>query len=221
MLWPENNIPLLYQTRLNGSRLLRWGLLYAGLLPIMFLLFSALATLGGRLEFVRYDLLVRFPWMPFLVASLVLGLVLTALAAWETLRNNRMWNEFFKPESFGPLLDRGFFLDRYGLHGFWKGLPLSIYYEKETLGDYAKITAYAAVSDDVEILRKLGLQHGKGWFFLPDEIERFVEPPFDNTDWPAILDEVETLITLENFYPAREHPWIMGAQIADQKNNKS
>ena len=203
----QNPTALLYRTTLTGNRLLRWGVLYASLLPVMFLLFALLASLGGRWAFIWTDFLMQFPWVPFFIASALLGVVLTGLAALETKRNNRLWHHFFQPDLFQPLLVRGFWMDRYGIHGYWNGLPLSIYYEKETLGDFAKITAYAMVSDDVDMLRELGRKHGNGWFFLPEEIERLIDPPFDKVDWEGHLDEVWILAQNESFEPQREHPW--------------
>jgi hypothetical protein len=201
---------LLYRTPINGNRLLRWLLLYASLLPAMLVVFGLFAVLGGRWSFVWNDLVAGIPWPAFWVASGALGLVLTALALSESLNNNRLWKNFFHPDPFKPLFDQGFVLDRYGLHGFWKGLPVSIYYEKETLGDYAKITAYAAVSDDVDTLRALGTRFGDRWFFLPDEIEHFLDPPFDRIHWPEALDNVLDLITKQSFPPMEKHPWLRG-----------
>jgi len=195
--------------------MLRWLLLYASLLPVMLVVFALLAALGGRWNFVWNDLLSGIPWPAFFIASGLLGLVLTALALSESLRNNRLWNGFFHPDPFKPLLDQGFRLDRYGLHGFWKGLPVSIYYEKETLGDYAKVTAYASVSNEVDTLRALGAQFGNGWFFLPDEVERFLDPPFDSIHWPTVLDEVAAVIREQSFPPVEKHPWIHNSPGSD------
>lgn len=166
--------------------------------------------LGGRWRFVVEELIPGLPWGGFLLFSLGLGLVMTGLAIWESLRNNRLWRSFFRPSAFQALLDRGFVLDRYGLHGFWKSVPLSIYYEKETLGDYAKIVAYARVSEEVDTLRRLGQHFGKAWFFLPSEVERFVEPPFERTSWPELLHEISDMVIKQDFEPLREHPWVQG-----------
>lgn len=204
---------MLYRTDINSGRILRWGLLYSSLLPLMVLVFALMATLGGRWAFVWKDFFAGFPWAPFLLVSVGLGLTLTALAAGESRRNNQLWLGFFGKRRFDDLLRNGFWMDRYGVHGYWHGLPVSVYYEKETLGDYAKITAYTAISDDVDVLRELGREYGAGWFFLPDELERLVDPPFDHIDWTNLLNEVWALAERRGFEAATRHPW---ARSGDQ-----
>jgi hypothetical protein len=207
-LCPSNARVLLYRAPINPFRLLAWWLLYSASLPLLLLFFTLLTLVTGRGAALREELLPQFPWGVFWLSCAGIGLLLSALAWAETRRNNALWKRFFGMDSLQVFRSKGFVEDRYGLHGFWRGIPVSLHYERETLGDFARLSAYVHVSDEVETLRELGRKHGKAWFFRPDEVEHLIDPPFEQTPWKQHLDALFDLVGREGFAAQKEHPWL-------------
>jgi hypothetical protein len=199
---------VLYRTPIGPPRVLRWTLLYAALAPAALVVFSLFYGLREGPLALRDGLWAAVPWPAFAAWSGALALVLTGLAWREAHRNNARWRAFFEAGPRAALEPLGFRLDRYGLHGFVDGYPVSLHFEKETLGDYALISVYAPVSDDVDRLRELGAAHGKAWFFRFDAVEHFVDPPFGRTDWPAAVHRAVATARDLDLKPLPEHPWL-------------
>lgn len=199
---------MLYRTPIGLPRVLRWALLYAALLPAWLVLFSVFVWLREGAHYLQHDFWAGLPWPLFWSVSLGLGVVLTVVALVESIRNNRRWQTFFHRGPLEALEPLGFTLDRYGLHGFCEGYPVSLHFEYETLGNYALISVYTPISDDVDALRALGSKHGKDWFFRFDAVEHFVDPPFEDADWPAAVARAAALAREEGFRPLAEHPWL-------------
>jgi hypothetical protein len=175
---------------------------------VLLLVMALLTLVTGQGAAWRKELVPQFPWALFWLCSAGTGLLLSALAWAETRRNNALWTRFFGMESLQTLRAKGFVEDRYGLHGFWRGIPVSLHYERETLGDFARLSAYVSVSDDVETLRELGRRYGSAWFFRPDEVEHLIDPPFDQTPWTEHLEALCDTVSRERFPVESQHPWL-------------
>ena len=222
---------MLYQTPIGLPRILRWLLLYAALLPVALLLFGIFYALREGPQALQQEWLAGLPWGQLLLTAALLGLALTALATFESGRNNRRWSAFFRgskagskrhirpgekaaqgasPEG-GPteaLREMGFRLDRYGLHGWHQGYPVSLHYEHEMLGAFAVISVYTEVSDDVEELRRMGAEAGKDWFFRFDALEHLIDPPFGEADWPASVHRATEKARAMQLPKPLAHPWL-------------
>jgi hypothetical protein len=214
---------VLYRTPIGLPRIARWLLLYAALLPVALLLFGLFYALREGPLALQEQWLQGLPWDQLLLTAGLLGLALTTLATWESTRNNRRWTAFFKGESNtgaahgggaigrGPeeaLQPMGFRLDRYGLHGWHEGYPVSLHYEHEMLGAYAVISVYADISDDVDTLRRMGAESGKDWFFRFDAMEHLIDPPFGEADWPAAVQRATAKARALQLPRTTTHPWL-------------
>ncbi len=235
---------VLYRTPIGLPRILRWLVLYAALMPVALLLFGLFYALREGPTALQEQWLEGLPWDQLLLTAGLLGLALTAMATWQSARNNRRWHAFFRGRTGGhaggysgagtmdgaaphpadplassrgdspaggpaaALADLGFQLDRYGLHGWHGGYPVSLHYEHEMLGAFAVISVYAPVSDDVDTLRRMGAEAGQDWFFRFDALEHMVDPPFGEADWPACVHRATDKARALDLIPNPTHPWL-------------
>lgn len=212
---------MLYRTPIGLPRIVRWLLLYAALLPVALLLFGLFYALREGPDALQQQWLSGLPWGQLMITGALLGLALTALATFESGRNNQRWTAFFRGSAGadaagaspagGPaeaLREMGFVLDRYGLHGWHQGYPVSLHYEHEVLGAFAVISVYADVSEDVDELRRMGQEAGKDWFFRFDALEHLIDPPFGEADWPASVQRATEKARALQLPRTNVHPWL-------------
>jgi hypothetical protein len=197
---------MLSYTPVNSTTALRWSLIFCASMPLFLLAFMLVAWLrqGGSFGMVVSGI----DWISYAGWSVFIGLSVTALAIYQTRRDNQLWKGFFDLRNVQALLQEGFELDRHGLHGYVNQIPVSLHFQKETLGDFAKVVVFAEVSDDVEVLKSLGAKHGENWFFMFSEYEHLIDPPFDHVDFQEMIDEALKMGEKEEFRFASKHPVI-------------